>query len=96
MSTWLTGGRTHVECRPPGPGQSHLRLNLKEWRYPRLLFERKPGQIVTVTPDDTGRDSVVSELVASDAHEVVIRRSDHEIGEVCVHFPRTGFVVGVA
>ena len=26
MSTWLTGGRTHVEFRPPGPGQSHLRL----------------------------------------------------------------------
>ena len=26
MSTWLTGGRTHVEFRPPGHGQSHLRL----------------------------------------------------------------------
>ena len=57
---------------------------------------RKPGQTVTVTPDDTGRDPVVGELVASDVHEVVIRRSDREIGEVCVHFPRAGFVVAPA
>ena len=26
VGIWLTGGRTHVEFRPPGPGQSHLRL----------------------------------------------------------------------
>jgi hypothetical protein len=26
VGTWLTGGRTHVEFRPPGPGQPHLRL----------------------------------------------------------------------
>ncbi len=54
---------------------------------------RQPGQTVTVTPDDTGRDSVVGELVASDVHEIVVRRNDPEIGEVCVHFPRAGFVV---
>lgn len=57
---------------------------------------RKLGETVTVTPDDTGRDPVVGELVASDAHEIVIRRSDREIGEVCVHFPRAGFVVAPA
>jgi hypothetical protein len=26
-------------------------------------------------------------------HEIVIRRSDPAVGEVCVHFPRAGFVV---
>src|SRR5204863_105750 len=52
---------------------------------------RKPRQTVTVTPDDTGRDPVVGQLVASDVHEIVIRRSDREIGEVCVHFPRAGY-----
>ena len=57
---------------------------------------RQPGQRVTVTPDDTGRDPVVGELVASDVHEIVIRRSDSAIGEVCVHFPRAGFVVAPA
>src|SRR6202790_4691225 len=57
---------------------------------------RKPGQTVTVTPDDTGRDSVIGELVASGVHEIVIRRSDSAIGEVCVHFPRAGFVVAPA
>jgi glutathione S-transferase len=54
---------------------------------------RKPGQTVTVTPDDTGRDPVVGELIASGIDEIVVRRSDPEVGEVCVHFPRAGFVV---
>ena len=54
---------------------------------------RKPGQTVTVTPDDTGRDPVIGELVASGIDEIVIRRRDPAIGEVCVHFPRAGFVV---
>ncbi len=60
---------------------------------PRDPIGRKPGQTVTVTPDDTGRDPVVGELVASGADEIVIRRSDPAVGEVCVHFPRAGFVV---
>jgi len=60
---------------------------------PRDPIGRKPGQTVTVTPDDTGRDPVVGELVASGVHEIVIRRSDPAVGEVCVHFPRAGFVV---
>jgi len=54
---------------------------------------RKPGQVVSVTPDDTGRDPVIGELVTSGKDEIVIRRRDPAIGEVCVHFPRAGFVV---
>jgi glutathione S-transferase len=54
---------------------------------------RKPGRVVSVTPDDTGRDPVIGELVTSGIDEIVIRRRDPAIGEVCVHFPRAGFVV---
>jgi len=57
---------------------------------------RRAGQVVRVTPDDTGRDPVIGELVTSGIHEIVIRRSDPAIGEVCVHFPRAGFVVAPA
>ena len=63
---------------------------------PQDPSSRKPGQMVTVTPDDTGRDPVVGELVASSAHEIVIRRSDPVVAEVCIHFPRAGFVVASA
>jgi glutathione S-transferase len=63
---------------------------------PRDPVGRRPGQTVIVTPDDTGRDPVIGELVASGAHEIVIRRSDSAIGEVCVLFPRAGFVVAPA
>jgi glutathione S-transferase len=54
---------------------------------------RKIGDIVDITPDDTGRESVRGELVRSSREEIVIRRIDEHVGEVHVHFPRAGFVV---
>ena len=56
-------------------------------------FGRKPGMRVQVTPDDIGRDPVVGELISLSTYEVVIRRSDPQVGEVAVHFPRAGFVI---
>jgi glutathione S-transferase len=54
---------------------------------------RKIGDIVDITPDDTGRESVRGELVRSSREEIVVRRVDDQVGEVHVHFPRAGFVV---
>jgi glutathione S-transferase len=54
---------------------------------------RRPGEKVSVSPDDTGRDPVSGELVASSIDEIAIRRHDPLVGEVTVHFPRAGFVV---
>ena len=51
----------------------------------------KPGQRVGVTPDDTGRDTIVGTLVAADDWEIVLRRSDPRVGDVQVHFPRAGY-----
>jgi glutathione S-transferase len=59
-------------------------------------ISRQPGQMVSVTPDDTGRDPVVGELITSGVDQIVIRRSDPAVGEVCVHFPRAGFLVAAA
>jgi hypothetical protein len=63
---------------------------------PQDPISRTPGQIVSVTPDDTGRHPVIGELVTSGVHEIVIRRSDHAASEVCVHFPRAAFAVAPA
>jgi glutathione S-transferase len=57
---------------------------------------RKPGDRVSVAPDDYGKDPVVGELVASTAHEVAIRRSDPQAGSLVVRFPREGYVVSPA
>ena len=56
-------------------------------------LRRRIGDVVDVTPDDTGRDPVRGELVSSSREEIVIRRVDDQVGEVHVHFPRAGFVV---
>jgi len=57
---------------------------------------RKPGMMVSVTPDDSGRDPVTGELVAASALEIAIKRNDPLVGEVMVHFPRAGFIVSAA
>src|SRR5262249_42149250 len=57
---------------------------------------RKPGVKVTVTPDDYGKDPVAGELVRSSAQEIVIKRTDPQVGEIHVHFPRAGFVAAAA
>ena len=50
-----------------------------------------PGVPVTVAADDYGKDPVAGRLVALSAQRIVIRRTDHAVGEVNVHFPRSGF-----
>ncbi len=49
-----------------------------------------------MTPDDVGKDPVTGELVRSNAQEIVIKRTDDQVGDVHVHFPRAGFVVSAA
>jgi hypothetical protein len=56
-------------------------------------YGRKPGMRVQITPDDSGRDPVVGELVSLTTYEAVIKRSDPQVGEVAVHFPRAGFII---
>ena len=55
------------------------------------LLGLSPGDTVTVTPDDTGRDSVSGRLLAATPHEVTIRRSDPVLGALNLHVPRAGF-----
>jgi len=53
----------------------------------------KPGDRVSVTPDDYAFDPVSGEVVTSSVHEIAIRRHDDQAGELVVHFPRIGFRV---
>lgn len=49
------------------------------------------GTLVSVAPDDYGRDPVAGELVTLALHEVAVRRKDSRVGTVIVHFPRIGY-----
>jgi len=52
----------------------------------------KPGDWVSVTPDDYG-NAVFGRLLAWKAEEVVIRHEDPSVGHVNLHFPLAGFDV---
>jgi glutathione S-transferase len=52
-----------------------------------------PGDRLAVHADDYGFEEVEGELVGSDPREIALRRSDPQVGEVVVHFPRAGFRV---
>ena len=50
------------------------------------------GQPVTVQPDvNGGEQPVAGTLRYADAETVVIERSAEGVGNVCVHFPRSGY-----
>ena len=51
----------------------------------------RPGDMVTVTPEDNARVPAIGTLVAADAQEIVIARETAEAGTVHLHFPRAGF-----
>jgi glutathione S-transferase len=53
----------------------------------------RPGQKVTVTPDDNARVPVSGILVGADASELVIHHRDAAAGDLNIHFPRLGFDV---
>jgi glutathione S-transferase len=51
----------------------------------------KPGERARVRAADNGRDWVEGEVLFIDAREISLLRSDPEVGEVAVHFPRLGY-----
>lgn len=57
---------------------------------------RKPGDRVTVTPTDYGKDPVEGEIVSLSAQHIAISRTDQRVGQVVVHFPRATFRVDPA
>jgi glutathione S-transferase len=53
----------------------------------------KAGQMISITPDDTGKVPVTGTLVGLTNARISIIRSDDQVGDVIVHFPRAGFMV---
>lgn len=53
-----------------------------------------PGMRVTVSPDlDGGEQPVEGEVIAVDCDTISLGRTDADIGNICVHFPRAGYRV---
>ena len=56
--------------------------------------ELKPGEPVSVIPEDTGGGGTVTGRIGGlSAEEIVIEREDARVGQVAVHLPRLGYRV---
>jgi len=64
----------------------------KDWSSEAQNAGLKPGDWVSVTPDDYG-NPVYGRLLAWKAEKVVIRHEDPSVGAVNLHFPLNGFDV---
>ncbi len=53
----------------------------------------KPGDRVTVTPDDYAFDPVAGAIVASNVYEIAIEREEPTLGRIVNHFPKIGFKI---
>lgn len=57
----------------------------------------KPGMQVTVQPDlDGGEQPVTGEVVVANCDTIAVRRSEPDVGNICVHFPRAGYRVEIS
>ena len=65
-------------------------------QHPSLDLQRglRPGALVSIAPDDTGRDNpTIGTLVSIGVEEVVVTPTEEAELAVRIHFPRLGFVV---
>ncbi|MDB5494294.1 MAG: glutathione S-transferase [Phenylobacterium sp.] len=52
-----------------------------------------PGELVSVSADDYGRDAIAGRLVALTPERVIIARETEDLGRLHVHFPRIGYLI---
>ncbi len=55
-----------------------------------------PGAAVVVMADDYGRDPIAGTLVGAGRERIVIAREAPDLGRLNLHFPRAGYIVGLA
>jgi len=54
------------------------------------------GQKISVAPDvDGGEQPVAGALVAADAAQITLHRQEPDVGDIHVHFPRTGYRINI-
>ncbi|MDB5419112.1 MAG: glutathione S-transferase [Phenylobacterium sp.] len=71
----------------PAPGPAH---------DPADPLGLSPGELVSVSADDYGRDAIAGRLVALTPERVIIARDAEDLGRLHVHFPRVGYLIARA
>lgn len=82
--TQITAEQAHTASKSSG-STANPEIDTKVW--PALELD----SAVSVTPDDYGAVPVTGKLLRLTCSDIAIKRSDEKVGDVVVHFPRTGY-----
>jgi glutathione S-transferase len=93
MDAFGTGNPTPMDAKEALEVAKAATPDAVHLSHPEAADGVKRGDPVSVAADDYGRDPVVGTLLGLSAQNIVIRRVDSRVGELNVHFPRTGFRV---
>ena len=86
-----------------GHGRAPTSIPTRRWPWPRHAApapprpsqpqegDPEPGERARVRPADNASDWIEGEVLFIDADEIALLRTDPEVGEVAVHFPRLGY-----
>ncbi len=50
------------------------------------------GKMIKIRPDDYGQEETLGEIVWTTAEAIAVKRSDEQVGDVLVHYPRLGYL----
>ncbi len=92
------GRRPGLESTSESALERGTRMEPQLFAYGEALSAEgiRPGDHVSVTPDDYGRIPVLGVLLHLSDVAIVIRRTDPVAGEINAYFPRTGFDLSLA
>ena len=50
------------------------------------------GKMIAIKPNDYGQEETVGEIVWVTAEALAVKRTDEQVGDVLVHYPRLGYL----
>lgn len=96
VSSWMSRMKAFGHGKPESLSASDAATRAKKAQpraLPHIEDKAQLDQLVTISPDDYGRDPVTGALIYTDKNETIIARESQEVGLVHIHFPKQGFRV---
>lgn len=99
IAKWLQAildmGEGQRSDMPPADALAVARDAIPDYTPPAeaIADEALPvGQKISIKPNDYGQEETVGEIVWTTAEAIAVKRTDEQVGDVLVHYPRLGYL----